>query len=82
MQKYSQALSIQPLKENYMYNSKNPTLSKDTIFKALNHTNINLLFSTRSSLEDISVIKAKEALQKMLNKNSSSLFSITKRVEV
>ncbi len=65
-----------------MNNSNNPTLSKDTIFEALNHTNINLTFSTTSSLEDISVAKAKEALQKMLNKNSSSLFSVTKRVEV
>jgi hypothetical protein len=65
-----------------MHNSNNSALSKDTIFGAKNHTNINLTFSTRSSLEDISVAKAKEALQKMINKNSSSLFSITKRVEV
>ena len=65
-----------------MYSSNNSVLSKDTIFEASNHTNINLTFSTRSSLEDISVAKAKEALQKMINKNSSSLFSITKRVEV
>ena len=65
-----------------MYSSNNSALSKDTIFGAKNHTNINLTFSTRSSLEDISVAKAKEALQKMINKNSSSLFSITKRVEV
>ena len=65
-----------------MYNNNKSTLSKDTIFEASNHTNINLTFSTTSSLEELSVIKAKEALQKMLNKNSSSLFSITKRVEV
>lgn len=65
-----------------MNNSNNHTLSKDTIFEASNHTNINLTFSTTSSLEDISVARAKEALQKMLNKNTSSLFSITKRVEV
>jgi CMP-N-acetylneuraminic acid synthetase len=65
-----------------MNSSNNSVLSKDTIFEASNHTNINLTFNTTSSLEDISVAKAKEALQKMLNKNSSSLFSVTKRVEV
>lgn len=65
-----------------MYSSNKSTLSKDTIFEASNHTNINLTFSTISSLEDISVAKAKEALQKMLNKHASPLFSITKRVEV
>ena len=63
-----------------MYNSNNPTLSKDTFFKVQSHTNINSINST--SLEEVSVAKAKEALQKMLNKNSSSLFSVTKRVEV
>jgi hypothetical protein len=65
-----------------MYNNNKSTLSKDTIFEASNHTNINLTFSTTSSLEDISVARAKEALQKMLNKHTSPLFSITKRVEV
>jgi len=65
-----------------MYNNNKSTLSKDTIFEASNHTNINLTFSTTSSLEDISVARAKEALKKMINKNPSSLFSITKRVEV
>lgn len=65
-----------------MDNSNNSALSKDTIFEASNHTNVNLTFSTTSSLEDISVAKAKEALQKMINKNSSSLFSVIKRVEV
>jgi hypothetical protein len=65
-----------------MNNSNNSALSKDTIFEALNHTNINLTFITTSSLEDISVDKAKEALQKMLNNKRISQFSITKRVEV
>jgi len=65
-----------------MNSSNNSALSKDTIFEASNHTNINLTFSTKSSLEDISVARAKEALQKMLNKNTSSLFSVIKRVEV
>jgi hypothetical protein len=65
-----------------MNNNNNSALSKDTIFEASNHTNDNLTFSTRSSLEALSVAKAKEALQKMLNKNSSSLFSGIKRVKV
>ena len=65
-----------------MYNSNKSTLSKDTIFEASNHTNINLTFSTRSSLEALSVAKAKEALQKMLNNKRISQFSVTKRVEV
>ena len=60
-----------------MYNNNKSTLSKDTIFEASNHTN-----STTSSLEDISVARAKEALQRMLNKNTFSLFSVIKRVEV
>ena len=34
--------STQPLQENYMYNSNNFALSKDTIFGAKNHANINL----------------------------------------
>jgi len=65
-----------------MNNSNNSALSKDTIFETSNRTNINLTFSTRSSLEALSVAKAKEALQKMLNNKRISLFSVTKRVEV
>lgn len=49
-----------------MHNSNNSALSKDTIFGASNHTNINSIFSSTSSLEDISVAKAKEALSKKL----------------
>lgn len=64
-----------------MYNSNKSTLSKDTIFETSNHTNINLTFST-TSLEELSVAKAKEALQKMLNNKRISQFSVTKRFEV
>ena len=49
-----------------MHNSNNSALSKDTIFGASNHTSINSVFSSTSSLEDISVAKAKEALSKKL----------------
>ena len=49
-----------------MHNSNNSALSKDTIFGASNHTSINPVFSSTSSLEDISVAKAKEALSKKL----------------
>lgn len=49
-----------------MHNSNNSALSKDRIFGAKNHTNINSVFSSTSSLEDISVAKAKEALSKKL----------------
>ena len=49
-----------------MHNSNNSALSKDTIFGAKNHTNINSVFNSTSSLEDISVAKAKEALSKKL----------------
>lgn len=60
-----------------MDNSNNSALSKDTIFEASNHTDINSRFNNIKSLESISVSKAKEALQKMINKNTSSLFSVT-----
>ena len=63
-----------------MYNSNKSTLSKDTFFKVQTKTSINSI--NNISLEALSVAKAKEALQKMLNKNSSSLFSVTKRAEV
>jgi len=63
-----------------MYNSNKSTLSKDTFFKVQTKTSINSINSI--SPEELSVAKAKEALQKILNKNSSSLFSVTKRVEV
>ena len=49
-----------------MHNSNNSALSKDTIFGASNHTNINSVFNNSSILEDISVAKAKEALSKKL----------------
>ena len=49
-----------------MHNSNNSALSKDTIFEAKNHTDINSTFSSPLSLEDFSVAKAKEALRKML----------------
>ena len=45
-----------------MYNSNNSALSKDTIFRASNHTSINSTFSSALVLEEISVAKAKEAL--------------------
>ena len=49
-----------------MHNSNNSALSKDTIFGAKNHIDINSVFSSTSSLEDISVAKDKEALSKKL----------------
>lgn len=49
-----------------MHNSNNFALSKDTIFGAKNHTNINSTFNIPSSLEELSVTKAKEALTKNL----------------
>jgi len=45
-----------------MHNSNNSALSKDRIFGASNHTDINSVFNNSSILEDISVAKAKEAL--------------------
>ena len=60
-----------------MHNSNNSALSKDTIFGAKNHTNINSVFSSASILEDFSVAKAKEALRKMLlpTKEAVQVFS-------
>jgi hypothetical protein len=60
-----------------MHNSNNSALSKDTIFGAKNHTNINSVFNSVSSLEDFSVAKAKEALKKMLltQKEAAQVFS-------
>jgi len=49
-----------------MHNSNNSALSKDRIFGAKNHSNINSVFSSGSILEEISVAKAKEALSKKL----------------
>jgi len=49
-----------------MHNSNNSALSKDIIFGASNHTNINSTFNIPSSLEELSVTKAKEALTKNL----------------
>lgn len=63
-----------------MNSSNNSALSKDTIFEVQSKTSLNSINST--SLEELSVIKAKETLQRMLNKNTSSLFSVIKRVEV
>lgn len=65
-----------------MHNSNNSALSKDTIFGASYHSDINSRFNTLKSLESVSVSKAKEALQKMLNNKTTSQFSLTKRVEV
>ena len=45
-----------------MHNSNNSALSKDTIFGAKNHTNINSVYSSASVLEQFSVARAKEAL--------------------
>ena len=50
-----------------MHNSNNSALSKDTIFEASNNTNINSIFSSALALEEISVSKAKEALQILKN---------------
>lgn len=50
-----------------MHNSNNSALSKDTIFEASNHTNINSVFSSALTLEEVSVAKAKEALQILKN---------------
>jgi hypothetical protein len=63
-----------------MNSSNNSALSKDTIFKVQSKTSITSINSI--SLEELSVAKAKEALQKMLSKKTSSLFSVIKRVEV
>ena len=49
-----------------MHNSNNSALSKDTIFRASNHTNINSTFISLSNLEELSVAKAIETLKKML----------------
>jgi hypothetical protein len=50
-----------------MHNSNNSALSKDTIFGAKNHTNINSIFNSALALEEVSVAKAKEALQILKN---------------
>ncbi|BBB57804.1 hypothetical protein MPCS_01815 (plasmid) [Candidatus Megaera polyxenophila] len=60
-----------------MHNSNNSALSKDTIFGAKNHTNINSILNSASRLEDISVAKARETLRKMLlpTKEAVQVFS-------
>lgn len=60
-----------------MHNSNNSALSKDTIFGASNHTTINSTFSSPSSLEEVSVAKARETLRKMLlpTKEAVQVFS-------
>ena len=60
-----------------MHNSNNSALSKDRIFGAKNHTNINSVFNNSSILEDISVAKARETLRKMLlpTKEAVQVFS-------
>ena len=50
-----------------MHNSNNSALSKDTIFGALNHTDISFVLNNSSILEEISVAKAKEAMQVFSN---------------
>jgi len=49
-----------------MDNTNNSALSKDIILQASNHTNINSTFNIPSSLEKLSVSKAKEVLTKNL----------------
>jgi hypothetical protein len=63
-----------------MNSSNNSALSKDTFFKVQSKTSITSINSI--SLEELSVAKAKEALQKILNNKSISQISVTKRVEV
>ena len=60
-----------------MHNSNNSALSKDTIFRASNHNNINSTFSSPLSLEYFSVAKAKETLKKRLlpTKEAAQVFS-------
>jgi hypothetical protein len=60
-----------------MDNTNNSALSKDIIFQASNHTNINATFSIPSSLEEISVSKAVETLKQMLlpTKEAAQVFS-------
>ena len=60
-----------------MDNTNNSALSKDIIFGAKNHTNINSTFSIPSSLEEISVSKAVETLKQMLlpTKEAAQVFS-------
>jgi len=68
-----------------MHNSNNSALSKDTIFGASNHTNINSVFSSALTLEEVSVAKAKEALQILKNletkKEAIRIFEERKRAE-
>ena len=45
----------QPLQENYMYNSNNFALSKDTIFGAKNHANINSILNNIKLFENINI---------------------------
>ena len=60
-----------------MHNSNNSALSKDRIFGASNHTDINSTFSSPSGLEDFSVAKAIDTLKKMLlpTKEAVQVFS-------
>jgi hypothetical protein len=60
-----------------MHNSNNSALSKDTIFGASNHTNINFTLNNAAVLEEISVAKARETLRKMLlpTKEAVQVFS-------
>jgi len=60
-----------------MHNSNNSALSKDTIFGAKNHTDINSILNNAAVLEEISVAKARETLRKMLlpTKEAVQVFS-------
>jgi hypothetical protein len=60
-----------------MHNSNNSALSKDTIFGAKNHTDINSILNNAAVLEEISVSKARETLRKMLlpTKEAVQVFS-------
>ena len=54
-----------------MDNTNNSALSKDIIFQASNHTSINSTFNNSSIFEEISVAKAKEAMQVLSNLGSA-----------
>ena len=56
-----------------MHNSNNSALSKEIIFQASNHTDINSVLNNSSVLEEISVTKAKEALKQGLLKTKEAM---------
>ncbi len=60
-----------------MDNTNNSALSKDIIFGAKNHANINSTFNSPSTLEELSIAKAIETLNKILlpTKEAVQVFS-------